>query len=577
MKTLHLTLQDDMDAEMLPVLAKVWKVNVVGLERTTALTSLHGAMLDPARAQAVWGALSDDQRGALQMLLGSGGKMPAAKFGRLFGEIRQMGPAQIEREKPLEKPVSIAEALYYRGLVAQTFEIADSGPRVMVYVPEDLGRLLGAQKNSYSDLKDEPAATSSSAPLDDLPDEALVEPLAEVSHIKQADTSIVDDVATLLAYLQLHSPALDGVDFGQHDRSQLEKHFLKPEEQRLAFAFGLAISADLAEVQAGKAFPKRAEARRWLSAARAEQVKALAEGWKTSTFYRDLWYVPGLYPEPGGELDKYDAAVARGSILEIMGELVPKQEWWPLEGFISAVKETEPDFQRPGGDYESWYIRGEGSDEYLTGFHNWEAIEGALLEHIVAGPMHWLGLVDRADDAARLTAYGRAFLGQTPWPAPAEPEDKMIVKDDGTLLISRKVSRVDRFQAARFTTWMSAGDPYTYKLDGAGIQRAAEQGINTGHIASFISRALGDAPVPVTITRLLENWRGGASASVSVERLQVLRTTAPETLDKIVDTPALRRYLGARLGPMAVIVRAGQLEGLLAALGEQGIMSEVIE
>ena len=55
------------------------------------------------------------------------------------------------------------------------------------------------------------------------------------------------------------------------------------------------------------------------------------------------------------------------------------------------------------------------------------------------------------------------------------------------------------------------------------------------------------------------------------------RTTAPETLDKIWDAPALRRYLGARLGPMAVIVRAGQWEGLRAALGEQGIQVELIE
>ncbi|MBA3868651.1 MAG: hypothetical protein ABI970_00495 [Chloroflexota bacterium] len=578
MKTLNLTLQDDTDAGLLPVLAKVWKVNITGLERSVALASLRDNMLDPARAQAIWTALADDQRGAVQMLMGSGGKMPAAKFGRLFGEIRQMGAAQIEREKPLEKPASIAEALYYRGLIAQMFEMADTGPRVVIYVPEDLGRLLSAAKNSYSDLKDEPAVTASTVGVqDDIPDEGLVEPLEEVTGIKQADTSVVDDVATLLAYLQLASPTLNETALSEDDRNNLQKFMLKNEEGRLDFVFGLALSADLAEIQTGKAFPKRAEARRWLSATRAEQVKALAEGWKSSLSYRDLWYVPGLHPEPGGELDQYDAAVARGSALEIMRDLVPKQEWWALEGFIMAVKETEPDFQRPGGDYESWYIRGEDSEEYLTGFNNWEAVEGALLEYYVTGPMHWLGLVDRADEAARLTAYGRAFLGQAPWPTPTEPEDKIIVKDDGSLLISRKVSRVDRFQAARFTSWVSAGDPYTYKVDGAGIQQAAEQGINTGHIASFISRALGDAPVPANITRLLENWRGGASAAVSLEKLQVMRTTAPETLDKILDTPALRRYLGARLGPMAVIVRVGQWDGLRTALGEQGIIAEIIE
>jgi len=381
----------------------------------------------------------------------------------------------------------------------------------------------------------------------------------------------------MLAYLQLYSPTLDETSLAESDRSGLQKFMLKNEDGRLDFVFGLALSADLAEIQNGKAFPKRAEARRWLSATRAEQVKALANGWKSSNVYRDLWHVPGLHPEPGGELDEYDAAVARSNALEIMRDLVPKQEWWALEAFVMGVKETEPDFQRPGGDYESWYIRGEDSDEYLTGFDNWEAVEGALLEYYVTGPMHWLGLVDRADEAARLTAYGRAFLGQAAWPTPAEPEDKIIVKDDGTMLISRKVSRVDRFQAARFTSWISAGDPYTYKVDGAGVQIAAEQGINTGHIASFISRALGDAPVPANIARLLENWRGGAAAAVSLEKLQVMRTTAPETLDKILDTPALRRYLGARLGPMAVIVRVGQWDGLRTALGEQGIVAEIIE
>src|SRR6185503_3459544 len=139
MKTLNLTLQDDTNDGLLPVLAKVWKVNITGLERSVAIASLRESMLDPVRAQAIWSALADDQRGAVQMLMGSGGKMPASKFGRLFGEIRQMGAAQIEREKPLEKPASIAEALYYRGLIAQMFEMADTGPRVVIYVPEDLG------------------------------------------------------------------------------------------------------------------------------------------------------------------------------------------------------------------------------------------------------------------------------------------------------------------------------------------------------------------------------------------------------------------------------------------------------
>ena len=47
--------------------------------------------------------------------------MPTAVFSRLFGEIRPMGPDKMEREKPYLNPASLAEALYYRGLIGMTF------------------------------------------------------------------------------------------------------------------------------------------------------------------------------------------------------------------------------------------------------------------------------------------------------------------------------------------------------------------------------------------------------------------------------------------------------------------------
>ena len=170
----------------------------------------------------------------------------------------------------------------------------------------------------------------------------------------------------------------------------------------------------------------------------------------------------------------------------------PLDQWWSIDEFIEVVKQVDPSFQRPGGDYDSWYIRNDAG-EYLHGFESWDAIEGSLLEYYLAGPMHWLGLVDLAEDAVKLTAYGRAFIGVTAWPAPPEQNEPITVRDDGVLLASRKVSRTDRFQVARFTSWRGGGDPYEYKLDAKGLEQASIQGINTQQISTFLQRQIGRA------------------------------------------------------------------------------------
>ena len=130
----------------------------------------------------------------------------------------------------MENPASIAEGLYYRGLIAEAFEQADTGPRVVVYVPDDLARALPMRKTSYSNLESDSPALA----VDDAP---TVEPLEDVQHIQQADTSVVDDMTTLLAYLQLASPMLDGDTLTLEDQATIRNFMLKPSDERIIFLF----------------------------------------------------------------------------------------------------------------------------------------------------------------------------------------------------------------------------------------------------------------------------------------------------------------------------------------------------
>jgi hypothetical protein len=299
------------------------------------------------------------------------------------------------------------------------------------------------------------------------------------------------------------------------------------------------------------------------------QLRHLVEAWRDSDEFLELYMIPGLIVE---DAPAYDAVSARTALIDALRAETPLNEWWALDSFIEVVYARHTDFQRPGGDYDSWYVRND-SGEYLRGIESWHAVDGAVVEFAVMAPLHWLGLVDVGENAVRFNAYGRSFL-ENRWQPHPDSEESITMQEDGTLLVSRRVPRYDRFQLARFTSWVAPatldGNPYVYRLDAAGLQRAAAQNITTDVIAKFITRVTG-AALPEPVSRLLQNWRTGPTSVVSLEYHVILRTTAPETLDTIFNEPMLRRYLGARLGEMACIVRADQWEVLARALGERGI------
>lgn len=564
MKNLLATLHD-CDPGMLPALAEIWRVDSKSLSHDELIRQLQRAMLDPAQAEAAWDKLDEAARTALQLLVSSAqGRMKVGQFERFYGEIRKLGRAQIKREKPHLQRQSLAETLYYRGFIGEGFDKVDDHLIGFIYVPSDLIEALPLHKTSFGELAAE------SAPIEEtLPRIGLVD---DVDEVIPADTSIVDDMTTLLALLQAEARLVASERLVAAAAAAIKPQLLRQSDTRLAFMLGVGLSADLIARQDDKAQPSRNQARAWLEASRTEQIRALARAWLDSRSYRDMWHIPGLYPDDSGW--SYDAAAARIAVMELLGDLLPEQGWVSINELIEIIKEFEPDFQRLDGDYDQWYIRNDAG-EYLSGFESWDAVEGSLIEFYIVGPMHWLGLVDIGEDVLRLTAYGRAFLGLSEWPQLQEKTTRIEIRQDGQLLASRRVNRFERFQLARFARCAGAADPYVYTLDAPGIQRAASQGITTQHINAFISRQLEGKPMPLPIVKLLRNWQDGAKTSVSFEALTVLRATAEGTLEKIFAIPALRRYLGARLGPMACVVREGQWETLQAKLGEHGIEVDI--
>ncbi|MCY3780688.1 MAG: hypothetical protein OXG78_10300, partial [Chloroflexi bacterium] len=117
MKSLLATLHD-CDPGMLPALAEVWRIESKSLSNDDLIRLLQQAMLDPEKVEAAWDKLDEPARAALQLLVSSAqGRMKVGQFERFYGEIRKLGRAQIERDKPHIQGQSLAETLYYRGFI----------------------------------------------------------------------------------------------------------------------------------------------------------------------------------------------------------------------------------------------------------------------------------------------------------------------------------------------------------------------------------------------------------------------------------------------------------------------------
>ncbi|MFM8322328.1 MAG: helicase-associated domain-containing protein [Chloroflexota bacterium] len=554
------------DIGSLRIVAELWGIDLKAPDARVALQRLAPLLLDGELAAEVVQTLPEGARLALEELLSNEGRLPWALFVRRFGALREMGAAQRDRTRPYENSRATgSEALWYRALIARTFFDTPNGPEEFAYIPDDLLALL---------------------PLDDVQRAApLGRPAtpAEKAYQLPAGDRVLDDAATLLAALRM--PAGDAP--AELD-SWLSAGPLAPYALSPAILKELLRAAGLLD-RSSKPLPE--PARLFLEAERGQALARLAQSWLGSPIFNELRLLPSLAAEGAW---RNDPLAARRSVLDFLSS-VPgwislrraetERPFWSLAAFVSAVRSRQPDYQRPAGDYDSWYLRPAAGGEYLRGFEHWDAIDGELLRFIICGPMYWLGLVDLAFPAAPDPAAG----GRTPasafrfsaWAAdllnlkaPAGlgvETDPLVVGANGRLHIPARAPRPARYQLARFARWdRLKGDIYHYRLTPASLDAARRQGLTTAQLLSLLRRY---APgVPPALVQALERWEAHGSQA-RVEQLSVLRVRDPEILAALRATRAAR-FLGDILGPTVIVVRPGAMDKVLDALAELGYLGE---
>jgi hypothetical protein len=551
----------DYDLNLLRVMAELWGVELRASNQREAAEALAAQLLQPDLVAEVVGALAPEAGVALEGLR-QAGRLLSAQFLREFGELRAMGQAKRDREQPWRNQPSISEQLWYRGFIARAFFAErDQAPQEFIFIPDDLRACLPVR----------PAATPRLARALDL-GVPLGAPVALAG-------AAPDDVTTLLAYLQIAAVELTGAAILPRHREAISRFLRQPEGLdlwvHLSLRLGLAEGAPLK--------PEPTRARPFLESARAAQGYALASAWRDSREWNDLLHVPGLVFE--GAAWRNDPYLTRQNILNLLCEAAPGQ-WWPVEAFVQAMKTRQPDFQRPAGDYDSWYIREAATKTSLRGFAHWDQVDGALVRWLLEKPLFWLGVVElgmatteaKAVTVFRITPLGARFLAPGSEAErreePDPPAPAVLVEPDGTLRVPLAVSRYDRFQMARVCNWLPLEpDAYAYRLSPASLARAAKQSIKVSHILAFLQKSLGEQALPSHLAGALQRWeRAGQEAAV--KEMVTLKLKSPEMLENLLRMPSVKRYLGEKLSPTLVEVHAADVAKLRKALAELGILAD---
>jgi hypothetical protein len=597
------------DLGFLRIVASLWGIELHALAPAEAALELAEAMLDAELMEEIIAALPDLAREALQALLAAGGRLPWVQFARRFGDIREMGPGKRDREQPHARSNSAAETLYYRALIGKAFFDTPSGSQEFAFLPDDLAQALEfigfepgeapapqpepepepvkppatAPEPEYADLAepeyadldeiiagDEPESvvlptvsarkppviTQPAPPPPSARDKAIGRAAtpAEKAHIWPATDHILDDLTTLLAALRLgiEPPAL-AVPTPVLTGLLTATRLISPSRT------GKGAGGDGLQPEAVKAF---------LESPRQAALASLVEAWQTSETFNELRLLPGLAFE--GAWDN-QPLVTREFLLNLL-EPIPEGVWWSIPSFIRDIKQRYPDFQRPAGDYDTWFIKRLADGQYLRGFAHWEDVDGALIRYFFQ-VLHWLGQIDLAapDETAAPTAF-RIISSESR--ITNHENAKIVISSNALITVPRLAPRSVRYQVARFCDWGISPTPeeYRYRITPASLKRAAGQGLKASHLLSLLAKQTG-GQIPPVFARALQRWESNGTEA-RIETLTVLKVSKPELLNEL-RASRVARFLGEIIGPTTVVIQAGAQSKVMAALAELGLLAEV--
>jgi hypothetical protein len=320
-----------------------------------------------------------------------------------------------------------------------------------------------------------------------------------------------------------------------------------------------------------------------------ERIQRCYRLYAETPFWNELLYLPDVNVRPGPQPQDpahEEVIRARHIAIERVLQETP-DEWRTFPALIARTKLYSPYllFPRQYGSRAERYSS--GSNPYgwdfrlrrgwLTHREGWHMVEGGFIRAIVAGPLHWLGLVDldheESPGAFRLTGDALAIAASNE-PSPAHDETtwgRLIVQPNFELVALAPVSEHLLVQLDRFAERVSLEHIAQYRVTKASITRAIQRGSHAEQIQEVLEQAAG-GEIPQNVRYSLVEWERQARRIEIWQDAILLEVDEEELVDTLFAHEETRKLFKRRLSPRLVEVAPQHIETVQHMLWERNYL-----
>ena len=272
-----------------------------------------------------------------------------------------------------------------------------------------------------------------------------------------------------------------------------------------------------------------------------------------------FFFLQLLRRAPAGQWTSVDQLVTRARALNLL------HSTWPLPPGI--------------------YLEHNGRSLAADNAENWRAFYRPFVEALLAGPLHWLGLVDlgyRKDglEAVRITDFGALALYQLEsYQPPVLPSVGPALQfgKDGALLVAPSAAGPQMLNTLALLgeARASATGQLSYTVTPAGAIRAFQAGWDPDRLLEALAAAAGRA-APAPLAAALRGWWAHFGDVQLYTDVALLELSDDFALTELLASTSLAQHMLYRFSPRVIALRPEGVEALRAELVERGYTPKVV-